>query len=112
MEASDKNKFNKRAFISTGLFISALGLPLSGIINHVFQFDPMTVERHFWMSVHNVSAVLTTIFFLFHLANNRGAIVKYIRKTKEARISREAAAAMILVVFFVGLISSHAFHVR
>ncbi|KAF5043015.1 hypothetical protein DSECCO2_506690 [anaerobic digester metagenome] len=51
-------QFNKRAFASTGLFISGLGLPITGLLNHFLAFDTLTVERHAWMSAHNVLGLL------------------------------------------------------
>ena len=80
-------------------------------MNHYSQFDMMTTERHFWMAVHNMSATLFCIFALFHLTYNWKALMNYTKKIKSVRISREFVVACALVLFLVGVYSSHAFHV-
>jgi len=109
---TEKKSFNKRAFISIAMFVSGLSLPVSGIMNHNLQFEPLTQQRHFWMSVHNISAILFTIFIILHLFYNWRSLIHYIRKAKGLVISKEALAAITLVVIIVSLFSSHAFHVR
>lgn len=65
-----KKKFNKRAFISIAMLVSLLGLPLSGIMNHVYQLEPLTQGRHFWMTIHNMSGLLFIIFAVLHIILN------------------------------------------
>jgi uncharacterized membrane protein YdcZ (DUF606 family) len=65
-----KKPFNKRAFISIAMFLAGICLPISGIMNHRLQFEPLTVERHFWMSVHNMAGILFVIFVILHLSYN------------------------------------------
>lgn len=108
---SNKKTFNKRAFISIVMFLSGLCLPISGIMNHKLQFDSLSVERHFWMSVHNSAAILFTIFVIIHISYNWSILIRYMKKVKEVSLSKEAISALILVIIIVGLISSHAFHV-
>ncbi|OFX69669.1 MAG: hypothetical protein A2X12_01130 [Bacteroidetes bacterium GWE2_29_8] len=112
MEKLEKKPFNKRSFTSIAMFVSLLGLPLSGIMNHNLQFEGLTVERHFWMSVHNMSALLFTIFAMVHVCYNWKALITYTKKLKQTTISKEAFWAILLVVFIVGVFSSHAFHAR
>ena len=111
-QESKKKPFNKRAFVSTVMLLTGLCLPVSGFMNHTLQFEPLTFERHFWMSVHNSAAILFTIFAIIHVLYNWRALLHYMKKIKEISISREALTAFFLVVVIVGLISSHAFHVR
>jgi NAD-dependent dihydropyrimidine dehydrogenase PreA subunit len=106
----EKEKFNKRAFVSGAMLISGLLLPLSGIMNHNLQFELFTSQRHFWMAVHNMSASLFTIFAILHLILNRRALKTYI--VKEAVPRRETLLAFAFIIFIVALFSSHAFHVR
>jgi hypothetical protein len=94
------------------MLISGLCLPLSGLMNHYTGFDPLTVERHFWMSVHDVSGILFVIFAVLHIILNRRTIKTYIHTLKGKLINKEAFAALIIVIFITALISSHAFHVR
>ncbi len=107
-----KNKFNKRAFFSIGMLISGIGLPLSGLMNHYMGFDPLTTERHFWMSVHDVSGILFVVFAVLHIILNRRTIKTYIHTLKGRFINKEAFAALIIVIFITALISSHALLVR
>ncbi len=104
-----KKQFNKRAFISTTMFISGLFLPFTGFMNHTYQLE-LTQARHFWMSVHNVSGVLFIIFLILHLVYNWKTLLNYIRKAKERFLRKEALTAILLVIIIVGLISSHTLH--
>src|SRR3989339_379768 len=107
-----KRPFNKRAFVSAVMLLSGLCLPFSGIINHNLQFEQLTVERHFWMSVHNTAAILFVIFAIFHISYNWRLLISYTKKVKEMVISKEALTAIALVIVIVGLISSHVFHIN
>ena len=103
---------NKRAIISTALFTPGLFLPISGLMNHVLQFEGLTIARHFWMSVHDISGILFVIFSILHISYNWRALVNYVKKVKDIIISKEALIAIILVFLIVGLFSSHTFHIN
>ncbi len=109
---SARKPFNKRAFLSVALAASGLVLPISGYMNHLLQFAPLTVERHFWMSLHNGSAILFAVCAILHIVLNWKSLRLYLRRAGTVMISREAFAALALLLAFVGLISSHAFHVQ
>jgi len=108
----EKKPFNKRAFVSIVMFLSVLALPVSGIMNHNLQFELLTPERHFWMSVHNMSALLFTVCAIWHIAFNRRPLVNYAKRATGILLSKEALTAFVLVLLLVGVFSSHAFHVR
>lgn len=110
MENEKNNKFNKRAFISLGMFFSALGLPISGIMNHELGFEGLTVERHIWMSVHNVLGLLFVIFFIFHIIFNWKPLIKHFKNVSNHFISKEAIAAASVVLIFLFLIILHTLH--
>jgi hypothetical protein len=112
METEQKKPFNKRAFISVALFITGLSLPVSGIMNHSLGFEPLTPARHFWMSAHNMSGVLFIICAVFHIVLNWRALLRHMKNARHVVISREALAAILLLLVVVGAFSSHAFHVR
>jgi hypothetical protein len=113
MEQNVKKKsFNRRAFISIVMFFSGLSLPFSGLMNHKLQFEQLTMERHFWMTVHNSAAILFTIFAIIHISYNWRILINYAKKSKEIFISKEALIAIVLVIVIVGLITSHVIHVR
>jgi hypothetical protein len=109
---SEKRSFDKRAFVSIAMFVSGLFLPYSGLMNHKLQFESLNQTRHYWMSVHNMSAVLFLIFAIIHITMNGKSLKKYINKIKGAIISKEAIAAIILVTFVVGMFSLHVLHVE
>lgn len=108
---NQKKAFNKRAFISTALFVSGLILPFSGFMNHSYQFDTLTIGRHFWMSVHDVAGLLFVIFAILHILYNWRALLNYAKKAKERFLSKETMTALALVIIVIGLFSSHVFHV-
>jgi uncharacterized iron-regulated membrane protein len=113
MPQENKTKpFNKRAFISTALFVSGLSLPISGFMNHYFQFDMLTLERHFWMSAHDVAGILFVLFSFLHISYNWKALMNYAKKAQEMFISKETLTAIAFVLVIVGLVSSHAFHLH
>lgn len=110
MEA--KKKFNTRAFISTGMLLSFIGLPFSGYMNHILGFEGLTVRRHIWMSVHNMLGILFLIFTLYHIILNRKPIINNLKKVQGTILSREALYAASLILFFVTLLVLHAVHIR
>lgn len=107
-----EKKFNKRGFVSAGLFLSGIGLPVSGIMNHYLGFEGLTTTRHAWMSVHNVLSIFFVFFCIWHLKLNWKALMGAIKKHSAAFLSREALYAALLVFGFLGLFVMHAFHAR
>lgn len=101
-------KFSTRAFVSTGMLFSAFSLPLSGLMNHYYGFEGLTVARHFWMSLHNISGILLLFFSVYHIILNRKAVFNYIGGMKKTIISREAIISFVTVIFFTGIITLHA----
>ncbi len=112
MEAPIRKPFNKRAFISIAMFVSGSLLPLSGLMNHILQYELLSRSRHFWMTTHNTSALLFVIFAVLHISLNWSPLILHIKKVKELSVSREAITAFLLVVIIVGLFVSHVFHVH
>jgi ferredoxin len=106
------NSFNKRAFISIAMLMAGVILPVSGIMNHLYQFERLTPQRHFWMSVHNMAGILFLIFAIIHVTLNWRPLVHHVRRTAEIVLSKEAIVAVVLVLAVVGLFAMHAFHVR
>ncbi len=107
-----KKPFNRRSFVSLSLLLSGLLLPISGIMNHELAFVYLSQERHFWMSVHNMAALIFSLAAIVHIVTNRGAILHYAKKARGVLLSKEAAVAIVVVFGVVGLIASHAFHVQ
>ncbi len=105
-----KKPFNKRAFIANGMFFSGILLPFSGYMNHKLQSETITGSRHFWMAVHDMAAILFTISVIIHIYYNWNSLVKYIKKSRNITISKEAIAAFFIILIIVGLFSTHALH--
>ncbi|MFO7448137.1 MAG: DUF4405 domain-containing protein [Ignavibacteriaceae bacterium] len=102
-------KFNTRAFTAIGMFISGIGLPLSGYMNHVLSLQPLIDQQHhIWMSVHNILAVFFVIFSTWHIILNWKALKNHIKKSSRVMISREFVYAAALVIFFLALSVLHA----
>lgn len=93
----NSSKFNKRAFVSIGMLISGLGLPYSGIMNHVLGFASMSPERHVWMSVHNILGVLFVIFSISHIRLNWKSLKNHAKNAANFLLSKEAFYAVTLV---------------
>jgi hypothetical protein len=106
-----KKSFNKRAFISSSLFISGLLLPLGWLI-HFTDTEYYAKEKHFWMSVHNAATIVFVVFLIFHIVYNWKAMKGYLNKSKTRLVSKETIYAIILVLFIVGLFSSHVLHIK
>jgi len=106
-----KKSFNKRSFISIAMVFTILILSFSGMANHKHQFEQLTVERHFWMTIHNAAAVLFVIFAILHFSYNWQVLINYSKRAKKIFISKEALAAIALVVVIIGLVALHVFHV-
>jgi len=106
-----KKTFNKRAFISSCLLISGLILPLGWVI-HFTDIEYYPKLKEFWMAVHNAATTLFAVFLILHLNLNWKAMKAYITKSKTKIISKETLYAVILIIFVVGLFSSHVFHVK
>jgi len=107
MASIKTNKFNIRSFVAIAMCISGLLLPISGTMNHLLQFGLLTQKIHFWMSIHNMSGLLFTIFAIFHIILNRTNLVNYVNSVKTNAISKEAIIAMLFVIILVGLAALH-----
>jgi hypothetical protein len=108
MKQNSKASFNARAFVALTATIAGLGLPVSGYVNHLFQMDSMTIQRHAWMSAHIILGVIFTVFAIWHAILNRRALFNHVKdiSTRIPFIRREVIFAISVVAlglfFFVG----------
>lgn len=102
MDAS--NGINKRAFVSCGLFLTGLGLPVSGLMNHFLAFNSVSAQKLIWMSVNDVLAVLFVFFAVFHVSYNWKPFVRYVKSYSFRNFSKELILASVLI--FVLLIAA------
>jgi hypothetical protein len=105
-------RFSTRAFVALVMTASGVGLPLTGYMNHVYGFEPISVARHAWMTAHNVLGLLFAVSAGWHAWLNRRALLNHLRGGLAGvrRVGREAACAVAVVGLLVALFVSHAFH--
>lgn len=105
-----RRAFNWRAFWAVLMALTMVGLAWSGIENHDHGFDGLTVERHAWMSAHNVLATLFVIAAAAHLVMNGRALLRHARglTARLVPLSREALAALALTAGLLFLFVGHA----
>ncbi len=114
MKAGSAGPFNARAFVAWAACVAGIGLPLTGYANHLFQFHPMTMERHLWMAAHNILALIFAVCAVWHALLNRRALVRYARglNRRIPTMSREAALAALMVMVLLSLAIGHALLIR
>ncbi len=112
--AASRRPFNSRAFLSIGMVLAAAALPLSGLANHLLQFEPMSVARHAWMSLHTSLGVVFVAFVAGHIVVNRRALAGHLRGivTGAPAVRREILYALLVVFGTSVIVVSHAFHVH
>ena len=112
MESPGRKPFNTRAFVALAAAFAGLGLPATGVANHIQQMDPMTLQHHVWMSAHNILGVLFVVFAVWHVILNRRALFNYSSGLAERlpKMSREATCAAALVVVVLLVVVGHALH--
>ena len=100
---------NKRAFVAMMVVFSGIGLPLSGLMNHIDGFEPLTVSRHAWMAAHNVMGIVFAVFVGWHIALNRRALAGHFRSAAASLPRREVLTAGLIVAGLLTLAVGHAF---
>lgn len=111
METPSK-AFKHRAFVAAVMVFSGLALPVTGIINHLYGFAPLSVERHACMSAHNALGLLFVGFSTWRVVLNRKALWRHVRDTTATlpAMSREAMLAGAVVAMTLLLFVGHALH--
>jgi Domain of unknown function (DUF4405) len=94
------------------MVLSGLGLPVTGVANHIYGFSPLSIERHAWMSAHNALSVLFVVFSIWHVVLNRRAFWKHMTGavSRMPSVSRELMIAGAIVATTLLLFVGHAFH--
>ena len=105
-------KLNPRAFAALMIGLSGLGLPVTGLVTHVYAFSPLSVARHAWMSAHNALGVLFVAFSIWHIVLNRRALLNHVRSAASQipAIRRELVVAAAVVTLTLLLSVGHALH--
>ncbi len=114
MISNTKRPFGQRAFVASLAAFSGLGLPATGLANHLLQMEQMTLRRHVWMSAHNTLAVIFAVAAVWHIILNRRALLNHARSVSSglSGVSREATCAGIIVAFLLFVFVGHAFLLR
>jgi hypothetical protein len=112
MKNAEMKSFNLRGFVIVTAAVTGLGLPITGLANHLHQMEPIvSFSRHAWMSVHTILGILFMASTVWHAIFNRRILLNYVRgHAPRPGIGREAVCAIALVagMLFVGV--GHAFH--
>ena len=106
-----KKKLNVRAFVALMIGFCGVGLPVTGVVNHLNEFSLFSVAGHAWHSSHNVLGVLFVVFSIWHIVINRRPLWNYIRSKASGvpSVSREFVLAGIIVASLLVVFVGHEF---
>ena len=112
MENAEGKRFNMRRFVVLTAIVTGLGLPFSGLANHLLQLEPIfSAARHAWMAAHTMLGILFTLSVLSHAVFNRRMLLAYVRgQAARPGTGREAAGAIALVAVMLFVAVGHAVH--
>ena len=99
MKNTKRKLFNLRGFVILTASVTGLGLPITGLANHLNQMEPIiSFSRHAWMSAHTILGVLFMVAAVSHAILNRRMLVNYVRgHAALLGIGREAVGAVVLL---------------
>lgn len=105
-----RKPFSYRAFWSLLAGIALVGLPWTGIENHLHQFDGLTAERHAWMAAHNALALVFVVAVTAHAVLNWRPLLRYARGITGRILpaSREVLVALAIAAGLLFLSVGHA----
>ena len=112
MKNTERKLFNWRGFVILTATVTGLGLPITGLANHLHQMDPIiSFSRHAWMSAHTILGVLFMMAAVWHAILNRRLLLNYVRgHAARPGIGREAVGAIVFVAVMLLVVVSHTFH--
>jgi hypothetical protein len=112
MNNTGMKSFNLRRFVILTATVSGLGLPITGLANHLHQMEPIiSCSRHAWMAAHTILGVLFMVSTVSHAILNRRILLNYVRgHAARSGIGREAVGAIVLVAVMLFVAMGHAFH--
>lgn len=111
MNNSEKKSFNLRGFIIVTATVTGLGLPITGLANHLLQMEPpISISRHAAMAAHTILGVLFMVSAVSHAILNRRMLFNYIRGHACPGIGRETVGAIVLVAAMLFVAVGHVFH--
>ncbi|MHC1726021.1 MAG: DUF4405 domain-containing protein [Syntrophobacteraceae bacterium] len=112
MKTTARKLFNLRGFVILTATVTGLGLPITGLENHLHQMEPIiSRSRHAWMAAHSILGVLFMVATVSHAIPNRRILLNYVRgHAARPGIGREAIGAVVLVAVMLFVVVGHAFH--
>jgi hypothetical protein len=112
MKNTERKLFNLRGFFILTATVAGLGLPITGLANHLLQMEPIvSFSRHAWMSAHTILGTLFMASTVSHAILNRHILVNYVRgHAARPGIAREAVSAIVLVAVMLFVAVGHAVH--
>ena len=112
METTGRKFFNLRGFLILTATLTGLGLPVTGLANHLHQMDPIiSFSRHAWMAAHTILGLLFMGSIVFHALLHRRVLLNYVRgRADHPEITREALSALVLVAVMLVAAVGHALH--
>jgi hypothetical protein len=112
MKNPERKFFNWRGFVILTATVTGLGLPITGLANHLHQMDPiLSFSRHAWTSAHTILGVLFMVSTVSHAIFNRRILLNYVPgHAIRPGIGREAVGAIVLVAVMLFVAVGHAFH--
>lgn len=112
MKSTERKLFNLRGFVILTASVTGLGLPITGMENHLHQMEPMvSSSRHAWMAAHTILGVLFTVSAVTHAILNRRILLNYVRgHATRPGIGREAVGAAVLVAVMLFFAVGHVLH--
>ena len=112
MKNTEMKLFNWRGFVILTATVTGLGLPITGLANHLHQMEPIvSFSRHAWMSAHTILGVLFMVSTVSHAIFNRRILLNYVRgPAARPGIGREAVGAIVLVAVMLFVVVGHTFH--
>ncbi len=76
---SKPSSFNKRAFTAIMSGLTALTLPITGLILHGYSEGLISGDQHAWLMAHVVLGLLFVVFAAWHAILNRRALRNYVK---------------------------------
>ncbi|KAA6335021.1 hypothetical protein EZS27_016708 [termite gut metagenome] len=100
MEMSNQKTFNRRKFVSVGLFLTLVILVITAIVIQIFEALEMDLFIHLFTVVHIFTGLAFTVLSVLHAKINWQSMKVYV-KAKESFISREAVYALLLTIMAI-----------
>jgi hypothetical protein len=108
--STDKGRpLNQRALVSMLAIVSGIGLPITGLANHLHQMERMTSQRHAWMAAHWALGIIFTIAATWHVILNRRALLAHMKSVagRIGLVSRECVCAVAIVAVVLWIAVGH-----